>query len=376
MGKKRRYNDGVYLRNSTWWLDCRINGTRYQFPLGKGVSRSVAAELAQVKRTAILRGEVGIGKKKKDITFEKASELFLESVEERVELGDKLGGKKGMRPSTLRGYKENVGALKKHFSGKKLSEIHPFLLKKYRLKRKDSPIAFNREMSCLSSMVNWCKGQKKFEGDNPTTEVERFEEHHRERVLSHEEEHELLVNANEPARTIILLGIYTGFRAKSEILTLRKDDVDLEGGYLTVKAAYAKNKERQTVPLHPQLIGPLKEQMERSRSEWLFVKKDGVSRLRSFRTAFSGACRRAKLTDVTPHALRHTFATRLATECNTDVITVKQLGRWKRMEMVERYVNPSDEHKIRAINSMQLPTDFTTPQNHEITELPQVAENK
>ena len=77
MGKKRRYNDGVYLRNSTWWLDCRISGSRYQMPLGKGISRSVVAELAQVKRAAILRGEVGIGRKKRDITFEKAAELFL-----------------------------------------------------------------------------------------------------------------------------------------------------------------------------------------------------------------------------------------------------------------------------------------------------------
>ncbi len=375
MGKKRRYNDGIYLRNSTWWLDCRINGTRYQFPLGKGVSRSVAAELAAVKRAAILRGEVGIGRKKKDLTFEKAAELFLKSIEERIELGDRLG-KKGRRPNTLKGYKENIAALKKSFSGKKLSEIHPFLLTKYRLKRKDAPVAFNREMSCLSSMINWCKGQKKFEGDNPTTGIERFDEKDGERVLTYEEEHALLVNATEPARTIILLGVYTGLRAKSEILTLRKEDVDLEGGYLTVRAAYAKNKERQTVPLHPQLVGPLKEQMERSRSEWLFVKKDGVSRLKSFRTAFSGACRRAKLTGVTPHVLRRTFATRLATEGNNDVITVKQLGRWKRMEMVERYVHPSDEHKIRAINSMKFPDIFTTPQNPEVTELPQVAEKK
>ena len=50
--KKKRYNDGIYMRRKTWWLDCRISGTRYQFPLGKGVSRSVAAELAQVKRAA------------------------------------------------------------------------------------------------------------------------------------------------------------------------------------------------------------------------------------------------------------------------------------------------------------------------------------
>jgi hypothetical protein len=182
--KKKRYGDGIYLRGQTWWLDTRINRQRYQMPLGKGISRSVAAELAQVKRAAILRGEVGIGRKKKDLTFEKAAELFLKSIEDRIELGDNLG-KKGRRPNTLRGYKENIGALKKYFSGKKLSEIHDFLLRKYRLKRKDAPVAFNREMSCLSSMINWCKGQKKFEGDNPTTGIERFDEKNGERVLTY-----------------------------------------------------------------------------------------------------------------------------------------------------------------------------------------------
>ena len=48
--------------------------------------------------------------------------------------------------------------------------------------------------------------------------------------------------------------------------------------------------------------------MERSKGEWVFVKRDGVTRLLNNKTAFMAACRRAKLTGVSPHVLRHTFA--------------------------------------------------------------------
>ncbi len=65
------------MRRNPWWLDCLINVTRYQLPLSKGISRSVASELAQVKRAATLRGEVGKGRNKEDLIFEKAAELFL-----------------------------------------------------------------------------------------------------------------------------------------------------------------------------------------------------------------------------------------------------------------------------------------------------------
>ena len=60
-----RKGDGLYLRGSTWYLDCRIDGARHVVKLGKGISRTVAGELATVKRAAILKGEAGIGKKRK-----------------------------------------------------------------------------------------------------------------------------------------------------------------------------------------------------------------------------------------------------------------------------------------------------------------------
>lgn len=53
------------------------------------------------------------------------------------------------------------------------------------------------------------------------------------------------------------------------------------------------------------------------------------------RTAFETACHRAGLQDVTPHSLRHSFATRLL-ENGVDVKTVAELGGWSRLEMLDR----------------------------------------
>ena len=66
-----RRGDGIYLRGRTWWLDFRHNGTRHQERIGRGINKTVAREIAQVKRAAILKGEAGIGKKRKDISFDR-----------------------------------------------------------------------------------------------------------------------------------------------------------------------------------------------------------------------------------------------------------------------------------------------------------------
>ena len=56
--KKKRYGDGLYERGkgkiTTWWMDCRINGERHQVKLGKGINRTVAAEIAGVKRSSLI----------------------------------------------------------------------------------------------------------------------------------------------------------------------------------------------------------------------------------------------------------------------------------------------------------------------------------
>lgn len=114
-----RKGDGLYLRGKVWYLDARINGQRHVVRLGKGITRTVAGELANVKRSAILKGECGIGKKKCDLSFEDALKRF-----EAWAIASK-------KPGTAQAYKECLRRLSESFSGKRLSEVSPFLVEKH-----------------------------------------------------------------------------------------------------------------------------------------------------------------------------------------------------------------------------------------------------
>ncbi len=368
-----RRGDGIISRGKgklkTWWLDCRINGQRHQVRLGKGITRSGAGELAIDTRARILRGEAGISKKRKDLTFDKAAELCLQWVEAHK------------RPHTYRCYTSAIENLKASFSGKKLGQIHPFLIEKYKTKRlkDEKPVALNRELSVLRNLVNRCIEWGKFQGQNPVRGKQLVRESKgRVRFLEPEEENELLAAAtDEKLQTIILLGIYAGLRVKSEAMTLRKEDIDLKRGLLTVLDAFAKNGETRTVPINKERLLPaLKKQMTRSKGEWLFTLKED-SPWKSLRTAFETAVRNAKLTGVTPHVLRHTFASRLAM-AGVDLRTIQELGGWKTLKMVERYSHLSPSHKAEAVEkiSNHFTTLFTTPENQDSQQPPQVIESK
>jgi integrase len=165
----------------------------------------------------------------------------------------------------------------------------------------------------------------------------RKEERTRLRFLETEEEERLLTASREPLRSIILLGIHTGLRIQAEALTLQWSSVDLRRASLMVEAAYAKNGRTRSVPLNSTVLQVLKRLKETSTGELVFPYQ-------SIGTSFRYACRRAKLIGVTPHTLRHTFASRLVM-AGVDLRTVQELGGWQTLAMVERYAHLSPAHK-------------------------------
>jgi integrase len=251
-----------------------------------------------------------------------------------------------------------------------LSEIHPFLIEKYKQKRlsEGAKVAVNRELSRLRTLFNLCLQWRKFEGANPASRYQRAPESKgRIRFLTEAEEKQLLEKATEPLRSVIIIGIHTGLRAYSEALSLTKPNVDLLRKSVTVEDHFEKNGATRTVPLNSVALETLKRIMAMVPGPQVFMTrgrdKNGEWRpYMSFRTAFETAVRNAKLSGVTPHVLRHTFASRLVMR-GADLRTVQELGGWKSLNMVQRYAHLSQEHKQQAIELLaeNFPSFITTP---------------
>jgi integrase len=136
-------------------------------------------------------------------------------------------------------------------------------------------------------------------------------------------------------------------RLKSEALTLRWEDIDFGRRLLTVQASYSKNGHARSVDMNSLVIAALTRLPKRS--EWVFAKPNGTPyhAVRGFRAA----CRAAGLTQIVPHTLRHTFATRLI-ENGVDLRTVQELGGWSNLKMLERYGHVSPSRKAAAVEGL------------------------
>ena len=152
-----RRGDGIYQRGGkggAWWLDFRHQGHRHIVRLGSNISRSVALEIAGVKRTGILRGEAGIGvEKRKDAIFEAAREEFL-----RWSTTNK-------KPRTARCYRQYLDQLLTSFAGKRLSQICRLDIERHRRRRvaAGASVRANREISLLKNLFNRCLEWNLFE---------------------------------------------------------------------------------------------------------------------------------------------------------------------------------------------------------------------
>lgn len=167
------------------------------------------------------------------------------------------------------------------------------------------------------------------------------------RYLSDEEEERLMkalpTDADRQRVTVLL---HTGFR-RSELLGLRWKDVDFKAGVLTIPKS--KNGEARHVPMTTTVRSILSHLPRPLDSIVLvFPNTEGNRDLRWAQKTVPAAFRKAKIDDFRFHDLRHTFASRLAME-GVDLLTLKELGGWKSLPMVQRYAHLSPSHRRTAI---------------------------
>lgn len=153
-------------------------------------------------------------------------------------------------------------------------------------------------------------------------------------------------------RAICTVAYAAGLRI-TEVLTLRPADIDSARGLIHVREG--KGKKAREVMLSEKLLELLRKywRIARPQGEWLFpspVLPDKPINVRSVRNALYQAVEAAHLKrKVTPHLLRHTFATHLL-ELGADMRLIQLLLGHSDCRTTERYARVRAEY-LRRVKS-------------------------
>jgi len=160
-------------------------------------------------------------------------------------------------------------------------------------------------------------------------------------------------------RAVLMTAYAAGLRV-SEVTALKLSDIDSQRMMLWVRKG--KGHRDRFVGLSPVLLQFLREYWKQERpTEWLFPAKGSTKPLGA--DSIQRACRKARVAAgikklVTPHTLRHTFATHLL-EAGTDLRTIQLLLGHQSLRTTSRYTHVS-EQSLRATMSPldRLPLSF------------------
>jgi integrase len=147
-------------------------------------------------------------------------------------------------------------------------------------------------------------------------------------------------------RTLIMVLYYGGLRL-NEARTLEWRDIDFERKMIHLKDTKGGNE--RTVFLHEELGSALQNLQGTSDSDIVFTsgRSGGSYSSRSIQLIVKDAAQRAKISkDVTPHTLRHSFATHLL-EGGINILTIQKLLGHRNLKTTTIYTHiTSPDHEL------------------------------
>lgn len=346
-----------------WWYKFVWSGELIRRST-KQTNRRTAEQMEAAHKTALARGEAGIEKRKTPPTLEKFALRFREAI--KTDCADK--------PATVSFYMDKLDCLLKNerLASTRLDRIDEAAIHAYRetrskaRSRRNKPFAvasINRELAVLRRLLRLAH-EWKIINRVPRIRLLRGERT-REFTLSHQQEPVYFAALSNEFHDVALLLLDTGLRI-GEALSLEWLNVHLEPangakyGYLTVRAAKAKNSKSRNVPLTMRVRAML-EQQGQSKAGLVFHREDGRPLSQTSLNQHHKAVReRLKLPeDFVPHSLRHSFGTRLG-EAGADAFTIMKLMGHSSVTVSQRYVHPSPETmelavaRLEALNGAKL----------------------
>jgi integrase len=329
----------------------------------EGVTRTTAEEFIAKVRHEAREGRLNLPKRRRvPLTLSAAVALYLSRLTDE-------GGKD---------LKEMKRRLNQHvvpyLGDRPLSKIESFDIERYKKHRLSQPIqtrkqlavgqtppltkpsTINRELAALSHLLN-----KAIEWgwiDGTTARIRKLKEDTgRIDFLSAEDASALLEAAkhdpNPQIYPFILIGLHTGMR-KSEILSIRRADIDLTNLTITIPKAKAGARQQPISAAVAELLRGMMRTLPPG-TPWVFPSlASRLGHTQDVRKAFVRCVVAAGLdpTRVVRHTLRHTAITHLV-QAGVDLPTVKRISGHKTLAMVERYAHQHGAHIQGAMDRLQ-----------------------
>lgn len=200
-----------------------------------------------------------------------------------------------------------------------------------------------RTVGMLQSIFAHAKRQGLIEA-NPAEGVRKLADRRRERFLTASEIKRLgialdeatLRGENLKGLAAIRLALLTGFRRTSEVLSLRWEWVNVDAKY--IRFPDTKSNRPQTRVIGAPAAALLRRLPRQEGSPWVFPADLGDGHFVGVVRVLQRVCGIADLGDVSPHVLRHTFAT-TAAELGFTELTIRGLLGQASQGVTQRYVH-------------------------------------
>lgn len=320
----------LYLRGNVWWMEIVPKAGMKKVRESTGSTDRAMAQAIHDRRKQQLRD--GLNDKP---TWDAAVERWMR------EKSDKR---------SLDRDREIAEWLTKFWHGKILAAISDVDVQKaMELKREATSastanhyLAFTRALFNLANDWKWI--------DRPLKVKPYKVNNSRVRFLTDEEWGRLMKELPPHLAVMAEFSVLTGLR-QSNVFNLKWTNVDLGRRLVWIAASEYKNKHMHSVPLNDRAVELLLSQ--KGKHESYVFTYNGRPTGRPNNTAWKNALTRAGIQDFRWHDLRHTFASYHAMN-GTPLLTLKQLGGWRSLDMVTKYAHLSAETTRQWANNSQV----------------------
>ena len=201
--------------------------------------------------------------------------------------------------------------------------------------------AINLELMCLHSMIEWGTNQKPALCNPLNFKIELLPYKRQIPLVATKNEIDAIIdNALDLFHKSLFCAIYEGGLRSEEARRLKPEHIYIKEQYMRV---YGKGNKTRVVPLSKRLATLLEERLKECGKEYLW------DNIKSFKTAFNGAKRRAGITrKITPHVFRHSFASHLL-ESGADLESIREMMGHEEISTTQIYAHTTFKRNKKLI---------------------------